>query len=467
MQGERKGERKGQGPGTGPSKRKSQGEGQGQSTLEGTSGPHGGSPLQEATSSPRGSGENQDFQDDGGQEPNPCAAASASPAKDSTRGNQGKGGRRKGDRERTRPKTAGQGAGEGGGRATTAANPSKGPTEGEAPAGGGLILQESGRPANEESEVPPEDQEVAVPSSAERPKTSIKEEPASSSSSSEETDDEPELTQITITPWHRRMYMQASTRIKEEPREDGLGHILCHPTPNGKKPKDAHHFLGTTIELLKHPVDEDWNPSSLEMLGKGNWRVTYALDEGPPPGRVLKLGDHGEEEAFAKEFPLLTAQVFWSGVVRLTFSAAFGKEAETVGIIQERVSLAKGWLEIAGSNSRAAYRFLVYVLVVLTSLRLKGIKVRDVGVSNLAIADPSAATPPVCFFDLGSWCRAEEAKGPSWSGFWRLCDSYIPCSKDLLVAAVARNKSSLKELKKALLWECQDYHDRLQCQGLL
>ena len=89
------------------------------------------------------------------------------------------------------------------------------------------------------------------------------------------------------------------------------------------------------------------------------------------------------------------------------------------------------------------------------------------GVSNLAITDPSSATPPVCFFDLGSWCRAEEAKGPSWSGFWRLCDSYIPCSKDLLVAAVARNKSSLKELKKALLWECQDYHDRLQCQGLL
>ena len=290
-----------------------------------------------------------------------------------------------------------------------------------------------------------------------RPKTSIKEEPASSSSSSEETDDEPELTQITITPWHRRMYMQASTRIKEEPREDGLGHILCHPTPNRKKPKDAHHFLGTTIELLKHPVDEDWNPSSLEMLGKGNWRVTYALDEGPPPGRVLKLGDHGEEEAFAKEFPLLTAQVFWSGVVRLAFSAEtpFGKEAETVGLIQERVSLAKDWLEIAGSNSRAAYRFLVYVLVVLISLRLKGIKVRDVGVSNLAITDPSSATPPVCFFDLGSWCRAEEAKGPSWSGFWRLCDSYIPCSKDLLVAAVARNKSSLKELKKALLWECQ------------
>ena len=232
--------------------------------------------------------------------------------------------------------------------------------------------RETSKPA-EESEVPPEDQEVAVPSSAKRPKTSIKEEPASSSSFSEETDDEPELTQITITPWHRRMYMQASTRIKEEPREDGLGQILCHPTPNRKKPKDAHHFLGTTIELLKHPVDEDWNPSSLEMLGKGNWRVTYALDEGPPPGRVPKLGDHGEEEAFAKEFPLLTAQVLWSGVVRLAFSAEtpFGKEAETVGLIQERVSLAKDWLEIAGSNSRAAYRFLVYVLVVLISLRLK------------------------------------------------------------------------------------------------
>ena len=160
-------------------------------------------------------------------------------------------------------------------------------------------------------------------------------------------------------------------------------------------------------------VAEDWNPS---CLGKGNWRVTYALDEGPPPGRVLKLGDHGEEEALAKEFPLLTAQV---------------------------------------------------VLVVLICLRLKGIKVRDVGVSNLAITDPSSATPPVCFFDLGSWCRAEEAKGPSWTGFWKLCDSYIPCSKDLLVAAVARNKSSLLELKTALLWECQDYHDRLQCQGLL
>ena len=107
---------------------------------------------------------------------------------------------------------------------------------------------------------------------------------------------------------------------------------------------------------------------------------------------------------------------------------------------------------------------LVYVLVVLICLRLK---VRDVGVSNLAITDPSSATPPVCFFDLGSWCRAEEAKGPSWTGFWKLCDSYIPCSKDLLVAAVARNKSSLLELKTALLWECQDYHDRLQCQGLL
>ena len=279
-----------------------------------------------------------------------------------------------------------------------------------------------------------------------RPKTSIKEEPASSSSSSEETDDEPELTQITITPWHRRMYMQASTRIKEEPREDGLGHILCHPTPNRKKPKDAHHFLGTTIELLKHPVDEDWNPSSLEMLGKGNWRVTYALDEGPPPGRPGFL--------------------VRGGTTRL-LGMPFGKEAETVWLIQERVSLAKDWLEIAGSNSRAAYRFLVYVLVVLISLRLKGIKVRDVGVSNLAITDPSSATPPVCFFDLGSWCRAEEAKGPSWSGFWRLCDSFIPLSKDLLVAAVARNKSSLKELKKALLWECQDYHDRLQCQGLL
>ena len=141
-----------------------------------------------------------------------------------------------------------------------------------------------------ESEVPTEDQEVAVPSSAKRPKTSIKEEPASSSS-------EPVITQITITPWHRRMYMQASARIKEEPREDDLGHILCHPTPNRNKPKASHHYLGTTVELLKHPVDEDWNPSCLEMLGKGNWRVTYALDEGPRLGRVLKLGDHGEEEA--------------------------------------------------------------------------------------------------------------------------------------------------------------------------
>ena len=165
--------------------------------------------------------------------------------------------------------------------------------------------RETSKPA-EESEVPPEDQEVAVPSSAKRPKTSIKEEPASSSSSSEETDDEPELTQITITPWHRRMFMQASTRIKEEPREDGLGHILCHPTPNRKKPKDAHHFLGTTIELLKHPVDEDWNPSCLEMLGKGNWRVTYALDEGPPPGRPGFLVRGGATR-------LLGRDAFWQG----------------------------------------------------------------------------------------------------------------------------------------------------------
>eukprot|EP00439_Symbiodinium_sp_Y106_P002089 s1662_g1.t1 len=60
----------------------------------------------------------------------------------------------------------------------------------------------------------------------------------------------------------------------------------------------------------------------------------------------------------------IVTMVFWSGVVRLAFSAEtpFGKEAET------------DWLEIAGSNSRAAYRFLVYVLVVLISLRLKGIK---------------------------------------------------------------------------------------------
>ena len=72
-------------------------------------------------------------------------------------------------------------------------------------------------------------------------------------------------------------------------------------------------------------------------------------------------------------------------MVRLTFSAEtpFGKEAETVGLIQERVFLAKDWLEIAGSNSRAAYRFLVYVLVASSA-----IKVRDVRVSNLAITDP-------------------------------------------------------------------------------
>ena len=91
----------------------------------------------------------------------------------------------------------------------------------------------------------------------------------------------------------------------------------------------------------------------------------------------------------------------------------------------------------------------------------------NVGVSNLAIIQ----TPLLQLRRSVSLILVpgvvQKAKGPSWSGFWRLCDSYIPCSKDLLVAAVARNKSSLMELKKALLWECQDYHDRLQCQGLL
>ena len=187
-------------------------------------------------------------------------------------------------------------------------------------------------------------------------------------------------------------------KAKEKGKGKAPSRVRADPTEEAhfRRLRARREAAGRSRASRTTAVAEDWNPSCLEMLGKGNWRVTYALDEGPPPGRVLKLGDHGEEEAFAKEFPLLTAQV---------------------------------------------------VLVVLICLRLKGIKVRDVGVSNLAITDPSSATPPVCFFDLGSWCRAEEAKGPSWTGFWKLCDSYIPCSKDLLVAAVARNKSSCWSLQ--------------------
>ena len=142
---------------------------------------------------------------------------------------------------------------------------------------------------------------------------------------------------------------------------------------------------------------------------------------GPAPGRVLK------EEAFAKEFPLLTAQVFWTGATKITFS---GESVLTLGLMQERILLAKDWLEHAGVNTLSSYRFLVYVLIVLISLRLKAIKCRDVGVSNLAVRDPSAAYPRLCFFDLGSWSREPGATNPGLS------------------ESVAKNTNSLEDLKR-------------------
>ena len=131
-----------------------------------------------------------------------------------------------------------------------------------------------------------------------------KREPASSSSSSEETDDEPELTQITITPWHRRMYMQASTRIKEEPREDGLGHICAIPLPTAKAQRCA-----------PLPNDTAWRHERQIMLDQRDRTRDMAAAPRRTLGMRLRCTNH--QLCLVRRPMVLSCKGYWATLVRL------------------------------------------------------------------------------------------------------------------------------------------------------
>ena len=115
----------------------------------------------------------------------------------------------------------------------------------------------------------------------------------------------------------------------------------------------------------------------------------------------------------------------------------------STAVLQERVQLAKTWLEEQGKDSPAAKEFVFQAFAVVTFLASQKIHLKDIGRGNMGIK--LLPTPRVCFFDTMSWMEARpRAKPYAWTGLWKLASEYVSTSYDTLNAIRTRHNRAGK-----------------------
>ena len=244
-----------------------------------------------------------------------------------------------------------------------------------------------------------------------------------------------------LEPWQRRMVAKKMTQCKDEvvahPHMMDLGYHLVVPAiPNRRKPTKEHHWLARKALLCRVPwglsagiAGPTTLPADLGYVGQGRNRFCYLV---PPPNEhaqpsVLKLvsGDqsHGMEREAYRRLPLLCAQVFWEGEVRVKWPNSLERGVSVLrGLVQAKCDLAVSWLRTR-RGSPEAEQFMCYAFIAVQYVRLAGFAVCDCGEGNLGVYALSKF-PMVQFFDMQEW--KPEGQAEYLTGFKNLVKEWAP-----------------------------------------
>ena len=166
----------------------------------------------------------------------------------------------------------------------------------------------------------------------------------------------------------------------------------------------------------------------------------------PPPNEhaqpsVLKLvsGDqnHGMEREAYRRLPLLCAQVFWEGEVRVKWPNSLERRVSVLrGLVQAKCDLAVSWLR-GRRGSPEAEQFMCYAFIAVQYVRLAGFAVCDCGEGNLGVYALSKF-PMVQFFDMQEW--KPEGQAEYLTGFKNLVKEWAPGVFDFVCRGLGGNK---------------------------
>ena len=282
-----------------------------------------------------------------------------------------------------------------------------------------------------------------------------------------------------LEPWQRRMVAKKMTQCKDEvvahPHMMDLGYHLVVPAiPNRRKPTKEHHWLARKALLCRVPwglsagiAGPTTLPADLGYVGQGRNRFCYLV---PPPSEhaqpsVLKLvsGDqsHGMEREAYRRLPLLCAQVFWEGEVRVKWPNSLERGVSVLrGLVQAKCDLAVSWLRTR-RGSPEAEQFMCYAFIAVQYVRLAGFAVCDCGEGNLGVYALSKV-PMVQFFDMQEW--KPEGQAEYLTGFKNLVKEWAPGVFDFVCRGLGGNKVMAA---KAAIPRCTEFHANLRVQHIL
>ena len=188
-----------------------------------------------------------------------------------------------------------------------------------------------------------------------------------------------------LTPWQRRIVLQKIKELKAEAEGQDDFHLVGPAIPSRKRPKAEHHWLPSNLIIAKAPWSESLEvPKNILWMGQGRNRMTYDLGAGD----VLKLisgTDRGNEMECSTNFPNICAGVSWQGPLQLQWNNAKERGIITLqGLVMCKCHLVKPWL-LQRQGTVRAFEFLAYSLVLVNYLFHKGMQLRDIGGTYLAV----------------------------------------------------------------------------------
>ena len=182
------------------------------------------------------------------------------------------------------------------------------------------------------------------------------------------------------------------------------------PATNRKRLKAEHHSLPSNLIVAKAPWSKSLEvPKNILWMGQGRNRVSCDLCAGD----MLKLisgTDHGNEMECSTEFPNICAGVSWQGPLQLQWNNAKEKGIVTLqGLVMRKCHLVKPCL-LERQGSVRAYEFLAYSLVLVHYLFHKGMQLRDIGGTNLAVHNLDDDCPMIAFIDMHEWEKRQRQR---------------------------------------------------------
>ena len=201
-------------------------------------------------------------------------------------------------------------------------------------------------------------------------------------------------------------------------------------------------------------------PRRIVLLGKGSWRLTYHMGD-----FVLKLSDssHGNESKMAASFATVCAAVTWEGPIRIAFYDSKSYTTENFfGLVQQRVVMLKEVLPPLDAAARAQY--FNYLAAVLTWVEARGVALKDIGPSNLAVTLGSKRPPlRAQFCDLQDWAFGGVRKKGD-SGLFRMLKLFSPEIHDEIHSEWTRMRNNYPKRFLTFASKAPDYARLLKVQ---